>query len=106
MDGDMIRQLQSRFPVALDNKQLTLIQGDVLRLPLPVYSTCVANLPYYLSSDFLQKLILSGRFSCCYTLLVQSEFAEKVLASCCHEATFLSVFVQSFFEVKRCFRVS
>lgn len=47
MDGDMIRQLQSRFPVALDNKQLTLIQGDVLRLPLPVYSTCVANLPYY-----------------------------------------------------------
>ena len=69
-----------------------------------------------MSSDFLQKLILSGRFSCCYTLLVQSEFAEKVLASCvsipsltsrcCHEATFLSVFVQSFFEVKRCFRVS
>ena len=47
MDGDMIRQLQSRFPVALDNKQLTLILGDVLRLPLPVYSTCVANLPYY-----------------------------------------------------------
>ena len=43
----MIRQLQSRFPAALDSKQLILIQGDILRLPLPMYSTCVANLPYY-----------------------------------------------------------
>lgn len=30
----------------------------------------------------------------------------SLTSRCCHEATFLSVFVQSFFEVKRCFRVS
>ena len=47
LDGDMIHQLQSRFPAALESKQLTLVQGDVLRLPLPTYSSCVANLPYY-----------------------------------------------------------
>lgn len=47
MDGDMIRQLESRFPAALANNQLHLIHDDILRYSLPAYSSCVANLPYY-----------------------------------------------------------
>ena len=46
MDGDMIPLLASRFPAALESKQLHLIQGDILRSSLPAYSSCVANLPY------------------------------------------------------------
>lgn len=34
-----------------------VVQGDVLKVELPFFDVCVANLPYQISSPFLFKLL-------------------------------------------------
>ena len=102
----MLRFLESLFQLEIEEKRLVLIRGSVLDVEIPPFTKCVANIPYYISSDLLQLFILSKRLDATYTLLVQKEFAEKLMVSKKHDSTFLSTFVQSYFHIEYQFNVS
>jgi 16S rRNA (adenine1518-N6/adenine1519-N6)-dimethyltransferase len=58
---------------------VTLINGDVLKTPLPPFNKTVSAPPYYLSSHLVTWLLDRG-FECA-VLIVQKEFAERLVAS-------------------------
>lgn len=55
-DRDMVAVLQQRFQREIRDSKLTLLEGDVLKDPLPAFDVCVANIPYYVTSYFPSKL--------------------------------------------------
>ncbi|XES76849.1 MAG: 16S rRNA (adenine(1518)-N(6)/adenine(1519)-N(6))-dimethyltransferase RsmA [Candidatus Bathyarchaeia archaeon] len=61
-----------------DVSNVTLINGDVLKTPLPLFNKTVSAPPYYLSSHLVAWLIDRG-FECA-VLIVQKEFAERLVA--------------------------
>ena len=50
----LIPILQQEFQSFIQSGQLTLIEGDILSIPLPMFTRCIANIPYYvfLSTDY------------------------------------------------------
>ncbi len=57
---------------------VTVVEGDVLKVQLPPFNKVVAAPPYYLSSDLV--LWLFGRQLDCAVLIVQKEFAQRLAA--------------------------
>jgi 16S rRNA (adenine1518-N6/adenine1519-N6)-dimethyltransferase len=58
---------------------VTLVEGDVLKADLPKFSKVVAVPPYYLSSRLVMWLL--ERKVACAVLILQREFANKLVAS-------------------------
>lgn len=72
LDTRLAEALRTRLP------QLELIQGDVLRVPLPPFEKVVSNLPFEISSAFVDRLLpLPFRRA---VLTFQKEFAERLVA--------------------------
>lgn len=57
---------------------VSLIIGDVLKVPLPTFNKVVTIPPYYISSH-LELLLLDNAFDSA-VLIVQKEFAERIVA--------------------------
>ena len=55
-DRDMVAVLQQRFQQEIQDSKLTLLEGDVLKDPLPAFDVCVANIPYYVAPYPTYKL--------------------------------------------------
>lgn len=69
------------------------------------YDIVVGNIPYYISTDIIFKIINSQVSE--FILMVQKEYADRLVATVSSsEYSKLSVSVQSFFEVKKAFTVS
>ena len=62
-----------------DVGNVTIIEGDVLKAALPEFNKIVAIPPYYLSSRLV--LWLLERHVACAVLVLQREFANKLVAS-------------------------
>lgn len=60
------------------NENVTIIEGDVLKLDLPQVNKIVANLPYHISSPITFKL-LETKFEVAI-LMYQLEFAKRMIA--------------------------
>jgi len=58
---------------------VTVIEGDVLKAELPEFTKVVAVPPYYLSSRLVMWLL--ERQAACAVLILQREFANKLVAS-------------------------
>ncbi|MFQ5986243.1 MAG: 16S rRNA (adenine(1518)-N(6)/adenine(1519)-N(6))-dimethyltransferase RsmA [Thermoplasmata archaeon] len=71
-DPLLAEYLKKRFP------RLDLLVGDVLRVPLPPYEQVVSNLPFEISSPFLERVLLAPFRRAVLTL--QREFAERLVA--------------------------
>lgn len=83
VDGTLIPILQ----VALEKcKNVHLVHGDVLRLNLPQLTApmgpfhIVANIPYYLTTDLMNLLLLSGMPIESISVMVQAEAAQRMVA--------------------------
>jgi 16S rRNA (adenine1518-N6/adenine1519-N6)-dimethyltransferase len=63
---------------SLDN--VAVLEGDVLKADLPEFNKVVAIPPYYLSSHLV--LWLLERKVDCAVLILQKEFADRLVASC------------------------
>ena len=61
-------------------KKLQIIQADVLKVDLPFFDVCVANLPYQISSPFLFKLLAHRPIFRCAVIMFQLEFAQRLTA--------------------------
>jgi 16S rRNA (adenine1518-N6/adenine1519-N6)-dimethyltransferase len=59
-------------------KNLTIVEGDLFAVDVPFFNKVVSIPPYYLSSRLLIWLL--DRFVECSVLVVQKEFAERLIA--------------------------
>ena len=68
------------FPHRDKEHNLQIIQGDVLKVDLPFFDVCVANLPYQISSPFLFKMLAHRPLFRCAVVMFQLEFAQRLTA--------------------------
>ena len=97
-DADLARKLPGQFP----GKKLTVVNQDILQFDLsqlPKNYKVVANVPYYITSKIVEKLMTAGNKPSIAVLLVQKEVAERIAAEA-GNMSILSVSVQIFAEAE------
>lgn len=78
-DGELARKLPGQFP----GKNLEVHHGDILQFDLnslPSGYKVVANVPYYITSKIIEKLMTATNKPSVVVLLVQKEVAERIAA--------------------------
>lgn len=82
-----------------DAANVNVVEGDVLKVELPAFNKAIAAPPYYLSSQLV--LWLLERKVDCAVLIVQLEFAERLIAEVgSEEYGWLTVVAQQQAEAK------
>lgn len=79
-DRRMVREVLKRVEGSENERNLSVIQGDVLKVDLPFFDVCVANLPYQISSPFLFKMLSHRPMFRCAVIMFQLEFAQRLTA--------------------------
>lgn len=85
-DHRLIPELQQKFASEITSGQLTLIESDILDFEPSDYKLkpksykLVANIPYYITGQFIRKFLETGVQPSTMILLVQKEVAERVVA--------------------------
>lgn len=99
LDDRLVPVLREEFA---GNQNVKIVHADALAYPydaLPGIWKVVANLPYYISTPVLQRLIASRTKFTSLTLLLQKEVAQRIAAPPGgKEYGYLSVFVQLYAE--------
>lgn len=78
-DSDLAKKLPGQFP----GKNLTVVNADFLDfnlLELPKNYKVCANVPYYITSKIIEKLLTSENKPSATALLIQKEVAERMVA--------------------------
>ncbi len=78
-DSELARKLPGQFP----GKNLTVVNHDILTYDLdtlPAGYKVVANVPYYITSKIVQKLMTAKNKPSIAVMLVQKEVAERIAA--------------------------
>jgi 16S rRNA (adenine1518-N6/adenine1519-N6)-dimethyltransferase len=109
-DRDLIPRLKEKF-AALAN--FNLVEGDALTVnlceaiaPTAHKARVVANLPYYISTAILQRLIEQRECLTEMVLMLQREVVERIIAPpASSERGFLSVLVEAYCEAEPLFDV-
>lgn len=79
-DRRMVREVLKRVEGTENEKNLSVIHGDVLKVDIPYFDVCVANLPYQISSPFLFKMLSHRPMFRCAVVMFQLEFAQRLTA--------------------------
>jgi 18S rRNA (adenine1779-N6/adenine1780-N6)-dimethyltransferase len=79
-DRRMVREVLKRVEGTKAEHNLQVIHGDVLKVDLPYFDVCVANLPYQISSPFLFKMLSHRPMFRCAVVMFQLEFAQRLTA--------------------------
>lgn len=86
-DKELIEHLRDRFAHAIQERQLMLLQGDILAfdprghgLPEHAYKL-VANIPYYITGEILRRFLSEVAQPSRMVLLVQKEVADRIVAT-------------------------
>ena len=82
VDPVLIHYLRQKFRDALDAGRLVLAESDILRTELGQWGPAViaGNLPYYITSPILERLFEArGKWKRA-VILVQAEFAGRIVA--------------------------
>jgi 16S rRNA (adenine1518-N6/adenine1519-N6)-dimethyltransferase len=108
-DRDLIPLLQGKFGA---RENFALIEGDALDVDLcavikpAARARVVANLPYYISTAILQRLIEQRSCLTELTLMLQREVVERITAPPgASERGYLSVLVEAYCETETLFDV-
>ncbi|KOX79550.1 putative dimethyladenosine transferase [Melipona quadrifasciata] len=80
LDTRMVAELQKRIQGTPYQSKLQIMIGDILKIDLPFFDLCVANIPYQISSPLVFKLLLHRPLFRCAVLMFQREFAERLVA--------------------------
>ncbi|XP_057762559.1 ribosomal RNA small subunit methyltransferase, mitochondrial [Arachis stenosperma] len=81
IDDRMVHVLEKRVLQHGLRHKLNVIQKDALRIRFPHFDLVVANIPYGISSPLLMKLVYGASPFRSATLLLQKEFAGRLLAN-------------------------
>lgn len=105
IDSHLVENLTDTFSADIAVSNLSLIKGDATRCDLPLTELVIANLPYSASSKIMFRLLDQGFQTA--VLMFQKEFADRMLAPIgSKECGRLSVMVQTYACVKKCFELS
>lgn len=111
LEREMIAVLKERFG---DKENFRLIESDALKVDFssltahrsPLTTKLVANLPYYISTAILQKLIEQCGIFSEMILMFQREVVERITAKVGNkERGFLTVLVEAYLETEKLFDV-
>jgi len=80
VDPRMVAEIQKRTQESPLGNKLQLIVGDVLKVDLPYFDVCVANIPYQISSPLTFKLLAHKPTFRHALLMFQREFALRLIA--------------------------
>jgi 16S rRNA (adenine1518-N6/adenine1519-N6)-dimethyltransferase len=110
IDPDLAASLRQRF-----GERLRIVEGDILKTALEPEAlfgqaapyAVIANLPYYLSTPLLFRLIAARRHLSRLVLMLQREVAERIVAGPQDGKDYgsLSIAAQHAFSVQRLFTV-
>lgn len=106
-DARSIELLRQSLKKYIDDKQLTIIEGDVLEMKDNIIQGnfgIIANIPYYITGAILQKFLEHGPRPHKMILLVQKEVAERIVSRDGKESI-LSISVKAFGKPKIISRV-
>jgi 16S rRNA (adenine1518-N6/adenine1519-N6)-dimethyltransferase len=96
-DHDLVAFLNDKFKEEIENKKLTLIEGDVLELEMSkvIFKTykIIANIPYNITGAILKKFLTEEIQPELMVLLVQKEVADRIIARD-HKESLLSLSVK------------
>lgn len=95
-DADLARKLPGSFP----GKNLEVVNEDILKYDfskMPKGYVVAGNIPYYITSPIIEKVLTAEVLPKKAVLLMQKEVAERVVAD---KETVLSLFVKNRAEVK------
>ncbi|KAK7309322.1 hypothetical protein RJT34_05950 [Clitoria ternatea] len=81
IDPRMVQVLQKRVHQFGLLGKLRVMERDVLRTKFPMFDLVVANIPYGISSPLVAKLVYGTPSFRSATLLLQKEFARRLLAN-------------------------
>jgi 16S rRNA (adenine1518-N6/adenine1519-N6)-dimethyltransferase len=105
IDENLFENLEKSFDSFIQNKQLNLIKGDAVKKPLAQLPdgikdfAVVANLPYAISSPWMESLLHTQRIPIRMVLMLQKETVQRIGAT--HgtkEYNALSIFINAAFE--------
>ncbi len=112
IDSDMVKILNSNF----NNTNLTILQSDFLKVDLKQdindyfdneEVTLVANLPYYITTAILTKVLEESKKVGKIVVMVQKEFAKRLAGKpSTKDYNSLSVLIQYYMEAHILFNVS
>lgn len=77
-DSTLVRFLEAEFGDEISAHRLEVLEGDALTVPIPEFTTVVANLPYGVSSEIAFRLLPERKPM---VLMFQREFAERMVAT-------------------------
>mmetsp|Transcript_1622 Transcript_1622/g.4764 ORF Transcript_1622/g.4764 Transcript_1622/m.4764 type:complete len:364 (+) Transcript_1622:229-1320(+) len=80
LDRRMVVELQRRVQGTPYASHLQIIQGDVMKVDLPYFDICVANIPYQISSPLTFKLLAHRPSFRAAVIMFQHEFAMRLVA--------------------------
>lgn len=80
VDPRMVLELRRRVAGTPHAAALHLIQGDVMKVDLPYFDVCVANIPYQISSPLTFKLLAHPLPWRAAVIMYQHEFAMRLAA--------------------------
>lgn len=80
LDPRMVAEVQKRVQGTEYMNHLQIIHGDFLKIELPYFDMCVANIPYQISSGIVFKLLAHRPFFRAAVLMFQEEFAQRLCA--------------------------
>ncbi|XP_050375715.1 ribosomal RNA small subunit methyltransferase, mitochondrial [Argentina anserina] len=80
IDKRMVEVLHKRVAERGVGGRLTVVCKDALKVKFPEFDLVVANIPYGISSPLVAKLVYGERQFRSATLLLQKEFARRLLA--------------------------
>lgn len=110
LDRELISPLQARFGGRGDFK---VIEADALEIDLcreiePASAArVIANLPYYISTAILQRLLAQRRCLTELVLMLQREVVERITARAGdRERGYLSVLVEAYCEAEKLFEIA
>jgi len=98
IDQVLVHYLQEKFR---DRRSFSVLHGDVLKMDLAQWGqvSVAGNLPYYITSPILEKVLRLGALLLKAVFLIQKEVAERIAAGPgTRDYGFLSVSVQAFAE--------
>lgn len=80
LDPRMVLELQRRVQGTPYAANLEVIHADVMKVDLPYFDLCVANIPYQISSPLTFKLLSHRPFFRAAIIMYQREFAMRLVA--------------------------
>lgn len=109
-DDRLIEYLNQKFTKEVENRQFTLIHGDILELELSEIGLkngdfkLIANIPYYITGLIFRKFLEGAIQPKKLVIMVQKEIADRIIARDGKESL-LSLSVKAYGEVKKIMKV-